>query len=234
MKRLREMPTDEREGDFLLLTTDYQTAGHGQKGTFWEADAGLNLLFSFCFSPRGIAANHQFALSEALALSVIKGITPWISEGLSVKWPNDIYYGDRKLCGMLLEHTLTGSHISHTLAGVGLNVNQPDFTGDAPNPVSLQQILGHPVDRNEVLSNTIAAFDHYYHLLMDGADGYEHLHRLYLKRLYRRHGLHRYRDEAGLFEAEITDISPSGMLTLRRADGTRQDYAFKQVSFVLP
>lgn len=234
MNRLREMPTGGSKRDIFLLSTDYQTAGHGQKGTSWEADPGLNLLFSLRFSPQGITANRQFALSEALALSVIKGIALWIDKGVCVKWPNDIYYGDRKLCGMLLEHTLTGTHISRTLAGVGLNVNQPDFYGDAPNPVSLRQILGYPVDRNEVLSGMITAFDHYYRLLTDRTDGYEHLHRLYLERLYRRQGLHLYRDETGTFEAEITGISPLGMITLRRADGTQHDYAFKQVSFVLP
>ena len=139
MSALRRQPASD--APFELFTADFQTAGHGQRGTVWEAERGQNLLFSFRFHPQFLPAARQFALSEALSLAIVRALRPLGVEA-TVKWPNDIYVGQRKLCGMLLEHTLAGNAIATTLTGVGVNVNQTDFQGDAPNPVSLRQLLG--------------------------------------------------------------------------------------------
>ena len=120
--------------EFVLMTTDYQTAGHGQKGTSWEAERGENLLFSFVFHPTLIPALQQFALSEALALGIRAALLSFVGEGITVKWPNDIYWQDKKIAGILLTHTLCGATIATTLTGVGLNVNQRTFISDAPTP----------------------------------------------------------------------------------------------------
>lgn len=231
MLRLRSDELSGRTEEFVLATAGFQTAGRGQKGTFWESAPDQNLLFGFIFHPESIPASRQFALSEALALAVADTLSQYISS-VCIKWPNDIYWEDRKICGMLLEHDLCGSHIATTLTGVGLNVNQEIFKSDAPNPVSLRQITGTEIAAGQLLQHILCQFTAYYRLLQKGQ--YSLVHRHYMERLYRRNGLHSYRDRNGTFQAEITDISPLGVLTLRRPDGSLHHYAFKELSYLIP
>ena len=137
------------DGEVQLVTADFQTRGHGQVNTVWESARARNLTFSFAFRPRHVAAAEQFLLSEIACLAVAHTLDAY-TEGISVKWPNDVYHRDRKICGMLLTHTLHGAQIADTLVGIGLNLNQKRFEGDAPNPVSLRQIIGRSVDREQV------------------------------------------------------------------------------------
>ena len=231
---------DENAGKVQLVTTDYQTHGHGQVNTVWESARGENLLFSFLFRPEHIAAGEQFFLSEIACLAVAHTLDAY-TEGISVKWPNDVYHHDRKISGMLLRHTLSGAQISATLVGIGLNLNQKQFVGDAPNPVSLRQIIGRPVDREEVLCRFAHHFDRLLHAVTPpDADERlaqrQRLHGEYLRRLYHRDGAHDYVDTASgeTFSAHIVDVAPTGQLTLRTTDGRLRHYHFKEVRFVVP
>ena len=126
-----------------LHSTDstIQTAGRGQAGNSWESEAGKNLLFGLLFHPREVEANRQFILSQAVALSICETLSDY-AEDIRIKWPNDIYWKDRKICGMLIENTLVGRCIENCIIGAGININQQTFCSDAPNPVSLRQITG--------------------------------------------------------------------------------------------
>lgn len=230
MLQLKSEQYAPQPGETTLLVTDYQTAGRGQRGTSWEADAGKNLLFGFAFCPDDVPVTHQFALSEALALAVCRSLQHY-AEGFTVKWPNDIYWHDKKICGMLLEHTVCGTHISQTLTGVGININQHAFRSDAPNPISLWQIIGKEVNRAEVLEEIVWQFAEQYVFIK--AKKYDIVHEAYMRHLYRRQGFYPYRDAEGLFNASIENISPLGMLTLRRIDGTLSTYAFKEVQAII-
>ena len=232
--------TDKSTGKVQLVTTDYQTRGHGQVNTVWESARGDNLLFSFLFRPEHITAGEQFFLSEIACLAVAHTLDAY-TEGISVKWPNDIYHHDRKISGMLLRHTLSGAQISATLVGIGLNLNQKQFVGDAPNPVSLRQIIGQPVDREEVLCRFAHHFDRLLRAVTppdpdERLAQRQHLHREYLHRLYQRDGAHDYVDAASgeTFSAHIVDVAPTGQLTLRTTDGRLRHYHFKEVRFVVP
>lgn len=231
---------DKSTGKVQLVTTDYQTHGHGQVNTVWESARGENLLFSFLFRPQHITAGEQFFLSEIACLAVAHTLDAY-TEGISVKWPNDVYHHDRKICGMLLRHTLSGAQISATLVGIGLNLNQKQFLGDAPNPVSLRQIIGRPVDREEVLCRFAHHFDRLLRAVIppdpdERLAQRQRLHREYLRRLYHRDGAHDYVDAASgeTFSAHIVDIAPTGQLTLRTTDGRLRHYHFKEVRFVVP
>ena len=231
---------DKSTGKVQLVTTDYQTHGHGQVNTVWESARGENLLFSFLFRPEHITAGEQFILSEIACLAVAHTLDAY-TEGISVKWPNDVYHHDRKICGMLLRHTLSGAQISATLVGIGLNLNQKQFVGDAPNPVSLRQIIGRPVDREEVLNRFAHHFDRLLRAVTppdsdERLAQRQRLHREYLRRLYHRDGAHDYVDTASgeIFSAHIVDVAPTGQLTLRTTDGRLRHYHFKEVRFVVP
>ena len=116
-----------------VIYTNSQTSGRGQRGNSWEAEPGKNLTFSMLVKQPAVVPSKQFRISEAVSLAVVEWLSQY-SDGFSVKWPNDIYYNDKKICGILIEHVLCGNAIVHTIVGVGINVNQQHFLSDAPNP----------------------------------------------------------------------------------------------------
>ncbi len=231
MNYIRHPEVMGRSADYELVTTDFQTRGHGLKGTTRESVLGENLLLAFRIKPEQTPANQQFIISEIVALAVHKALSKYVgSEGLSVKWPNDIYFGDKKICGMLIEHTLRGNRISQTVVGVGINVGQREFCSDAPNPISVIQITKGNPDRAAILRNFLKAFMDYHSLLQTG--NIEKIHRLYLDALYRRVGVHPFRDNNGTFMASISDVHLNGMLVLRDTDDHTREYAFKEVEYL--
>ena len=209
----------------MVVWTDYQTAGRGCGTNTWESERGRNLLFSVLIHPEDIPANEQFIISMAMSNSIVKVVSPFV-ENVSIKWPNDIYVGDRKLCGMLIENRLQGSVIKDSIIGVGINVNQLRFVSDAPNPVSLANLTGQTYDTAELLQQLFAAFDE------EWTDG-EGVRSRYLSQLYRRTGFYRYRDALGEFLAELITVEDDGHLVLRDIDGYSHRYAFKEVSFIV-
>ena len=154
------------------------------------------------------------------------------AEDIRIKWPNDIYWKDRKICGMLIENTLVGRCIENCIIGAGININQQTFCSDAPNPVSLRQITGKEQEPVFILADTIKRFKDYYRKIQQGQT--EDIVRNYRERLYRHNGFHLYQDADGVFEAEIHDVEPTGHLVLTDRDGTTRRYAFKEVSHLIP
>lgn len=219
-----------RTEEFVLFEADEQTAGRGQRGTQWEAAAGKNLLFSLRCRPTFVRADEQFRLSETAALAIVEALRPYTE--CRVKWPNDVYVGDRKICGMLIEHVISGAHIAETIVGPGINVNQTAFLGDAPNPISLRQLLGRDTDRYDILEKFLLAFIALYRQLERGEGAT--IDAQYKSLLYRAEGFFAYRDKNGEFQARIADVEPCGRLVLEDGKGTRRHYAFKEVAYVLP
>ena len=212
-----------------IVVAEYQTGGRGQLGNVWESEAGKNLLFSVVLYPDCIQANQQFVISQMAALSVCRTLSEY-TDDVSVKWPNDIYWKDKKICGMLIENDIIGSTISKSIIGIGLNINQEVFTGDAPNPVSLKQITGQAYSLDDMLHNFRRHFyGMYLQLLQDKADD---IRNEYRTMLYRGEGVFKYKDAAGEFNATIADIEPMGHLVLQLTDDTFRRYAFKEVSFI--
>ena len=217
-----------------LISTDHQTAGRGQRGNSWESEAKKNLLFSLVVKPESIPASQQFAICELISVAICDVLSRYTTD-IRIKWPNDIYYRDRKLCGILIEHDLEGMYLSRTIIGVGLNVNQSEFTGSAPNPVSLRQILGHEVDREALLREVIEHFMEQYTqytsptpLLSRTA-----LHERYTSLLYRKDIAAPYRDAYGPFTATLRTVALDGQLLLEDLQGQQRNYLFKEVSYEL-
>lgn len=214
--------------ELTSVYSPYQTSGRGQRGNNWESEPGMNLLFSFVVYPTFLEAGHQFSLSQITALaltSVLSGYT----EGIRIKWPNDIYWKDKKLCGTLIENDLTGTSISRSISGTGINLNQKRFVSDAPNPVSLTQITGQTYEPTVILHQAMQRVSWYYRLLQDGYTA--EIARRYKQMLYRKEGFHPYRDQAGKFLARFRDIEPSGRLVLEDTNGQCRKYLFKEVAF---
>lgn len=226
---IRELIFKENLPEGSVVLADFQTAGRGQIGNVWESEAGKNLTFSLVIYPTSVPVNQQFLISQIAALSVKEALDQFVDD-VTVKWPNDIYWKDRKICGMLIENDLSGRSIASSIIGIGLNINQAEFKGDAPNPVSLIQILGAETDREEVLRRFLALFYESYLALLRGED--KMIRTKYAAALYRKSGFYSYKDKNGTFEAEIAGIEPTGHLLLRLQDGTVRRYAFKEVAYV--
>ena len=214
-----------REGtsEPLVCWADYQTAGRGCGTNRWESERGQNLLFSMLIHPTAIAAREQFRISMAVSLAISEALGRYIGD-VSIKWPNDIYWRNGKIAGILIENTLQGGTIMDSVIGVRLNVNQRVFHSDAPNPVSLWQITEQETDREQLLTDILQTFDRLLYADNKAA---------YMSALYRRQGFHPYADSHGAFMAELVDVEDDGRLLLRDDNGQQRRYAFKEVQYVV-
>lgn len=248
--RLKQMLAEGRQlPDGYTLYTFYQSAGRGQAGNSWESERGKNLLFSTLLRSEKLKAAAQFNLSMLVSLAIANIVLRHTTtdgnntQPVSIKWPNDIYAGDRKLAGILIENQLSGEHVHTSVAGIGINVNQQMFLSDAPNPVSLCSLTGKEYDLHRLMQETIEELHHLMPLLQQPQE----LKSRYMSLLYRATGWHKYAERqvstmptsivqgycSDAFEAETADIDNSGRLCLRLRDGSIRCYHFKEIRFVI-
>jgi len=227
---IRQLNGKEPLAEGTTVSAGFQLSGRGQVGNSWESEAGKNLLFSTLLYPTGIKITEQFILSQLVAVSIQEALENYLAP-ITIKWPNDIYYGDKKLAGILIENDLCAAEISLSIIGLGVNVNQSRFYSDAPNPVSLLQLLGIEIDKRLLLTDYLTRLAANYSLLKNGE--VNELRKCYHAALFRREGFHPFRDNAGLFSAQIEEIDTSGYLHLVTESGECRKYFFKEVSFVI-
>lgn len=217
------------EGDIILAQC--QTAGRGQRGHTWESRKGENLTFSLLLEPLFLSPSEQFLISECVALGVCDALMHYGIEA-QIKWTNDIYVGDKKLAGILIEHKLQGSALARTVAGIGLNVNQKAFSDDLPNPISMAQATGREFDREEVLQTVATSLMARYEQLREG--GAKELQADYHQRLYRLGQEHCYAlPDGGRFRGIIRGVEPTGALRIENERGELLSFLFKEVEFVI-
>ena len=210
----------------VVAVSDYQSHGKGMGGNRWESEAGKNLLFSILIHPTWLPVNKQYLLSMAEALALRSTLADIIPD-VTIKWPNDIYWQDKKISGTRIDVNLHGPMLADVVIGTGININQREFFSDAPNPVSLCQITGREYDRDAILQEILSRFSPFLKQLEQGK--YDEIVSLYHQHLYHRDGMHQYEDDNGPFMAAIDHVEPNGMLHLRLADGTMRQYMFKEV-----
>jgi BirA family biotin operon repressor/biotin-[acetyl-CoA-carboxylase] ligase len=193
-----------------------QTAGRGQRGNSWEAAPGENITLSLMLRPEAIPAARQFEVSEAVALGVVDLLDSLGIADVAVKWPNDIYVADRKVCGILIENSLSGTAIARSIAGIGLNVNQLTWRSDAPNPVSIAQLTGRTHSTAALAARMCGNILR--RLSMANHDEYR-------RRLWRGTGVWPWRTASGeIFRAAIDDVLPDGHIII-----ASRAFAFKEV-----
>ncbi|MBC3786047.1 biotin--[acetyl-CoA-carboxylase] ligase [Spirosoma utsteinense] len=213
-----------------IVVTDNQTAGRGQRGNIWLAQAGQNLTFSLILKPVFLPASDQFWLNMAISLGITDTLKPLIGEALRIKWPNDIYAGDQKLGGILIENTLHSYHIAWSVVGMGLNVNQVEFAHPTATSIQQQTPLPNGYDLPGLLSACCEHIEQRYLQLRSGQR--KELESSYLQLLYRYQEVHHFKSEDRLFTGKIVGIDPMGRLAIQRGDGVRY-FNFKEVAFIL-
>lgn len=231
--------TEGKLPNLFTVWAGAQTAGRGQQGNGWESEPGKNLSFSTLFYVDSIEQASRLNMLVPLAVANVLGRYLEVR----IKWPNDIYWEDKKLCGLLNENVIIGQKIAYSVAGIGINVNQMEFRSGAPNPISMAQISGHDYVLEELLDEILTEMKHLLPLLQD----YASLKKAYMAQLYRKEGFHSYVErevsttptmnagvtEQGIFEAEIADVDDFGRLVLRLKNGELRTYHFKQIRYVL-
>lgn len=210
--------------------SSFQTDGRGQRGNKWESEDGKNLLFSFVIFPKELPARKHFILLQITALALFDTLSEY-TEGISIKWPNDIYWKDKKICGTLIENDLSGMNIERSISGTGVNLNQKIFRSDAPNPVSLSLITGQEYNIETVLHKIMTYASGYYRMYENGEN--ETIRKKYFDAIYRKDGFHTYKDGNGTFEAVIENIEEDGRLVLKDRDGNVKKYLFKEVAYII-
>ncbi len=234
--------TNDKAMELLLLGCDEgtvavahsQTSGRGQQGASWESEAGKNLTFSIALRPKFLQAEHMFYLSKVVSL----GVTDFLQlEGINaaIKWPNDIYIGNKKICGILIEQSISGEYIAHSVAGIGVNVNQLKFN-HAPNATSMTLCDGRKRELESSLKELVTCIFKRYEQLKKACDNNANLAQIdkdYSSLLYRRDGLFPYSANEEKFKAKLVGVEPSGELVLQKESGEECRFWFKEIEFIV-
>lgn len=223
-----QMVSDKPE-ECTVVLAQFQNNGRGQHGNYWESEYGKNLLMSVILYPGFLPAEKQFYISKIVSLALVHTLDCKVKD-LSIKWPNDIYIGNKKVAGILIENAIKGAHLDYSIVGIGLNLNQEEFVSDAPNPVSLKMLTGENYNINEVVEEFINAFKDWYEILKRGE--LSAIDAAYLYRLFGRNEWRTYRSEDTEFEARIAGIGDYGKLQLQDRSGNIREFMFKEVEFV--
>ena len=216
---------------FVVVTAEHQTAGRGQRGNVWNSNAGENLLLSILVRPaEALAVKEQFFLSQAVALALHDAMSCYGIE-TSLKWPNDIYVGNRKLAGVLVELDYSGAFVEQAIIGVGINVNQECFPEMDRVPVSMKMLQGCDYSLDDVLEKFLNSFEYYYTVLLDGDATM--LMSEYTRLLLGYNEWRTFIDKSGCFNAVIEGVESDGHLLVRHSNGVLLRYAFKEIEQLL-
>lgn len=214
-----------------VISTFEQTRGRGQIGSSWESEPHKNLSLSILLYPTFLPLREQFALNLAVSLAVRDFATKHVEKSVKVKWPNDIYVGNRKICGILIQNSIGGSSLQSSVVGVGVNVNQTIFSTNAPNATSFALETNREFDLYELIED-LCLFVEQRYLSLKNTTQYESLRLEYLKHLYRFEEWSTFaRADDRVFQGKITGISSSGKLLVTHAAG-EEAFSIKEIRFV--
>ena len=226
---LKQLVRQQPLAEGTIVTTEFQTQGRGQQINSWYSTKGKNLLFSMLLYPKKMLANEVFFLSCITSLAIKKTLSPFV-DNISIKWPNDIYWNEKKIAGILIENSLRDGFVHHSVIGIGLNVNEQSFPSHLPNPVSLRQITNVVHDKEQLFETFLHKFHTLYQQLEQGNSS--EIKKEYMQNLYRSDNYYCFEDSNGKIKAKIIDVLPSGHLVLKTTSGEVRKYAFKEVRFV--
>ena len=224
-----DLLADPSTGHGTVVITDNQTKGRGQRGNIWESQPGKNLTCSIILKPTFLEVERQFDLNILASLAISQTLHTLGLTKVSIKWPNDIYCNEAKIAGILIENTIRSSRLESSVVGIGLNVNQQEFS--VPNATSILMQSGESQLVEVVLQNLLQNLQHLYQTLAEG--GHQELKQQYLAILYRYRQRHQFKDlrTNSLIEGSIQGIDHQGRLLLLTKEGDLS-FGFKEIQFL--
>jgi BirA family biotin operon repressor/biotin-[acetyl-CoA-carboxylase] ligase len=213
-----------------VIMAEDQFAGRGQQKNEWHSEPGKNLTFSVLLNPTFLAVDEQFDLNRVISLGVVDALEPLVGNDLKIKWPNDIYCGDKKLGGILIENVIQGTQLKHAIIGIGLNINQDSFPAEAGNATSLKQILHKDYDLRVLLSDICSYIEAWYLKLRDAKK--ETVRIAYLDRLYWLNQQKQFRSNNSTFTGVITNVKNNGLLVVINEQSAELEFSLKEIEFL--
>ena len=227
---IRRLSTNQDLEDYTVVTADFQSNGRGQMGTTWQSQSHKNLTVSIYKQVEFLDVEQQFFISMAVSLAVLKVLETYQLKQVKVKWPNDILSEHKKIAGILIENIIKNNSIKANLIGIGLHLNQTDFE-DVPNANSFKGVLGHHIDRDEVLHHLLQQLKFYMDMLKFRQ--FEKIRNLYLDSLFRINRPSMFKNDSGeMFAGYIKGVTTSGLLQVLIEDNIIQEYDMKQLSLM--
>lgn len=228
------------EYDNLSVTAaEFQTAGRGQRGNTWLARKGENLTFSMLIKFGGddfppLKAADQFLITKAATIGVA-GYLEGKGINCSIKWPNDIYIRDKKICGMLIENVLEGEYLAYSIVGIGLNVNQREFPPQLMNPTSMSVVNGQTYDTHEEMDILAGKLASAFQRALGSGSSTPEVDKEYERRLYRKDEFHEFTvcRDGSLLEGRIIGVTPGGLVQIINRKGELFQFAFKEISYII-
>lgn len=208
-----------------LVIAETQLKGRGQATNQWFSEKGKSLTFSLVLFPQTIKPERQFVLSQLVCLAIHDTLSQY-TDGVSIKWPNDVYLNAQKCCGVLIENAISGENLAYSVCGVGLNVNNETFSGNYI-ATSLYKETGQLFDLDDILAQILGQFTAYYQKAEAGE--YAALNSLYHKYLYQIGVISEFADKKGAFRACVVGIDQYGQLLLKDTEDQLRTYGFKEV-----
>lgn len=210
-----------------IIITDDQKSGKGQRGNFWESKPFLNLTFSLVLKPNFLVLQNQFQLTQVISISIAAVIQSLVPNIVKVKWPNDIYVGNKKIAGILIQNNVKGKELEYSIVGIGINVNQSEFS--VPTAVSISNLTNTKSDLNGVLNKIYAAISENYEVLKQG--GYKLLNNEYHKLLFGLNEIRNFESEEK-FTGKVVSTDPLGRLLIETTKGVRC-FQNQEVRFII-
>ena len=218
---------------------DFQTHGKGQQGKVWSSEKGENLLCSYVMSLNNINNGQetdknpssvvQFGLSVAVSLGVSDLFSSIAGEETKIKWPNDLYWRDRKAGGILIENKIRGQAWTWSVIGIGININQPQFDSEIGFPVSLKQITGKSFDLKLLLTDLSVCLTTRINEWLNG--GFEKMLVEYNDRLFKKGEMVKFKTNQIHFIGKVKGVNKLGQLIIEKE--TEQTYNFGEISWKL-
>jgi BirA family biotin operon repressor/biotin-[acetyl-CoA-carboxylase] ligase len=218
----------------MVIFAENQTNGRGQQGTSWVSEPGQNLTFSLVLRLSHLPLTSQFLFNKALSIHLLGFFRTYFSNRTDVfhiKWPNDVYLNGKKIAGLLLENSLSGSYISSSVVGIGLNVNQQRF--EFPTASSLAAVFGQPVDRYELLNSLLQYLDENLPLNFESLNTAEiqTIHKVYETSLWGLHQQRWFQSSGDPFIATLKGVDDQGLLILETNEGIER-FEIKSIQFL--
>ena len=224
-----DMLAHTKPAEGTIISTPNQTAGKGQAANVWESEAGKNVSMSVILYPKFLQPREQFRLSQAVSLAIWDAVQDFVKEDVFIKWPNDIYIGEKKTCGLLIQNNINSNQILSSVIGIGLNVNQTQFSTKLPNPTSLSLELGKDLDLELVFEKLFEKLNQYY--LQLRTRNFDLLNKAYHQRLFGFRQMRSFQTpDNQRFKGQIIGTSPFGKLLIETETGVRE-FDMKEVGF---
>lgn len=226
---IKSMRTEGRAFDGMALVAGHQTAGRGQGSNRWISEKGLNITLSLYIKPF-VEASEQFRISQAVSLGIRDFLCLYLDD-VAVKWPNDIYWKNKKIAGILIENTILGNQISDSIIGIGLNINQTAFSTEANNAISLKMITGNTFNLAECIELLVMQVKK--RLVALNKEPLDSLQNEYLQSMLGFNEEQLFRDDDTEFKGIVTGTDQFGRLQVEREGGTKL-YSFGEIVFIFP